>query len=344
MAGEVRIAVVGAGSIGRYHAHSVAFRIPEAELVAVVDSVEDAARALAEATNAGGWYVELDSVLGDPSVDAVVLASPGHTHAELIRRAASAGKHVFCEKPIGLDLTAIDDALSEVDRTGVKLQLGFQRRFDRGYVRARQLLDEGVVGRTYMVHSRTRDPHLPPPEYLQICGGLFRDTMVHDFDSIRFLAGCEVRSVYAVGSVLVDPAVATTGDVDTAFVTMELADGGLATIDNSRQAVYGYDVRAEVFGSEGALVVDQPNLTSTRRLGREGIVQDHVYWYLDRFAHAYEEELRDFVRCVRMDSPTSVTGEDGRAATVLALAAEESLCTGAPVRLSTASADKEAGL
>lgn len=333
--------MLGAGNIGRFHAHTVAYKTPDAELAAVADTSQAAARELAEATRAPRWSLDADEVLADTSIRAVLIATPGGTHARLIEKAAAAGKHVFCEKPIALNLPDIDAALDAVRRAGVNLQIGFQRRFDPGYMRARQLIDEGRIGRVYMVHSRTRDPHLPTPEYLRSCGGLFRDTSVHDFDSIRWLAGCEVEQVYATGAVLVDPAVGEAGDVDTAVVTLRLANGAIATVDNSRQAVYGYDVRAEVLGSEGSLEVSRPRQTPTTYLARDGVCHDHVYWYIERFGAAYEAEVQAFVRCVLDGAQPAVTGEDGRAATALGIAAQRSLETGLPVQMHARGARSE---
>lgn len=326
--------MLGAGKIGRFHADTVAFRTPGAELAAVADVFEESARTVAEAAGAGRWTADPEDVLSDPSIDAVVIATPGPTHSELMIRAAEAGKQIFCEKPIALELEEIDRALEAVQRNGVKLQIGFQRRFDPSFLRMRQMIEQGGLGKLYMVHSRTRDPGLPPTEYLLSCGGLFRDTSVHDFDVVRWLSGSEAVEVYAAGAVLVDPLVEQAGDIDTALVTLRMANGVIATVDNSRQAVYGYDVRAEVFGSEGGAEVSEGQRTAVVHRGREGVCRDHVYWYIDRFREAYEEEIRAFVRCLREDVMPAATGRDGRAATVLGLAAQRSLLSGAPVQIS----------
>lgn len=333
MPAKIRVGLLGAGTIGRFHAQTIAFKIPWAELVAVSDVVGEAAAAVAAATGAPRWGADPGVVFDDPTIDAVVIATPGQTHAGLITRAAEAGKAIFCEKPIALELAEIDAALAAVARAGVPLQIGFQRRFDAGYVRARELIEGGEIGEVQILHSRTRDPALPSAAYMRSCGGLFLDTSVHDFDSVRFLSGEEVVGVYAAGAVLVDPIVGAAGDVDTALITLRLANGALATVDNSRQAVYGYDVRAEVFGSAGSVEVVRPSLTSAVRRSAAGIVHDHAYRFLDLFRDAYEEELRAFVACVRDGTPPRVTGRDGRMSTLIGLAAKESLRTGREVRV-----------
>lgn len=332
MPARIRVGLLGAGRIGRFHANTVAYKTAGAELVAISDVMAGAAAALAAATDAPHWGGDPAVVLADPSIDAVIIATPGPTHAELITRAAEAGKHVFCEKPIALELAEIDAALAAVARAGVKLQIGFQRRFDTGYLRAKELIDGGKIGDLQIIHSRTRDPDLPSLAYLRSCGGLFRDTSVHDFDSIRWLAGAEVASVYAAGAVLIDPIVAEAGDVDTAVVTLRLTNGAIATVDNSRRAVYGYDVRAEVFGSAGSVEVSRPSPTAAIYRSPAGIGQDHVFEFLDLFKDAYEEEIRSFITCVRTGATPRVTGEDGRMATVIGLAAQESVRMGAEVR------------
>ena len=331
MPARIRVGLLGAGRIGQFHAHTVAFKTEGAELVAISDVVGDAAAALAAATEAPRWGDDPAVVLDDPSIDAVIIATPGPTHAGLITRAAEAGKQIFCEKPIALELAEIDAALAAVERAGVRLQIGFQRRFDAGYLRAKELIDSGKIGDLQIIHSRTRDPDLPSLEYLRSCGGLFRDTSVHDLDSIRWLSGLEVTSVYAAGAVLIDPRVGEAGDVDTAVLTLRLANGAIATVDNSRRAVYGYDVRAEVYGSAGSVEVSRPAPTAAVYRSPAGITRDHVHWFLDLFGAAYEEEIRAFVGCVRTGDTPRVTGRDGRMATVIALAAQESLATGRAV-------------
>ena len=296
MARTLNVAVLGAGKIGRFHADTLSRKVSGSRLAAVVDVWEQSARGGSEATGAPRWATEPDEIIRDPAIDAVVIATPDGTHAGLIRSAAAGGKHVFCEKPIALDPFEIDAALSSVRAAGVKLQIGFQRRFDSGYVRAKQLIDEGRIGSIHMVQSRTRDPQLDlSPGALGSSSGLFHSTAVHDFDVIRFLSGAEVEEVYAAGAALVDPVVAQLGKIDTAVATLRLSNGALASVDISLQSVYGYDVRAEVLGSEGSVKIAVDQETPVLHLSRQGACHDYPYWYLDRFGRAYEEEIRAFV-------------------------------------------------
>jgi myo-inositol 2-dehydrogenase/D-chiro-inositol 1-dehydrogenase len=331
MAAQIRLGLFGAGRIGRFHATTAAHKTPGANLGAIVDASAAAAEALATATGAARWGTDPELILADPAIDAIVIASPGPTHVGLIRQAAARGKPIFCEKPLSLDLAECDAAIAATRAAGVPLQIGFQRRFDAAYVRAKAMIEAGELGTLQTIHSRTRDPEPPPLEYLRTCGGLFRDTAVHDLDAIRFLAGGDVTRVYAVAAARVDPGVIEIGDIDSGVVTLTLDNGIIATVDISRQAIYGYDVRAEVFGTGGAVEIAHPQATHLVHRSRRGVAHDHVRHFLDLFGAAYEDELRDFVACVRDGKGPRVTGEDGRWATILAEAAQQSLDSGQPV-------------
>jgi myo-inositol 2-dehydrogenase/D-chiro-inositol 1-dehydrogenase len=331
MVATVRLGLFGAGRIGQFHAATIAHKSAGVALGAIVDAVPAAAERLATATGTANWGTDPEVILGDPAIDAVVIASPGPTHAGLIRAAAARGKPIFCEKPLSLDLAECDAAIAAAREARVPLQLGFQRRFDAGYVRAKALIDAGELGTLQTLHSRTRDPQPPPIEYLRTCGGLFRDTAVHDLDAIRFLAGGNVTRVYAVAAARVDPGVIEVGDIDSGLVVLTLDNGVIATVDISRQAIYGYDVRAEVFGTNGAVEIANPAMTHVVHRSRAGVAHDHVHHFLDLFGAAYEAEIRAFVACVRDGTTPRVTGEDGRWATVLAEAAQRSLERGEPV-------------
>ena len=330
---RVRVALIGAGRIGQRHARTLATRIPRAELVVVADAIADTARATAVSVRLECWTTDAASIFSDPNIDAVVIASSTETHAPYIIAAADAGKDIFCEKPIALDLDATDAALDAVARAGVRLQIGFQRRFDRGYRRTKEMIESGALGRIETIRDTMRDPTPASREYVAGCGGLFRDMTIHNFDTVRWLMGAEVEEVYAVGSALVDPMFAELNDIDTSIVTLRFLGGGLAVIDNSRRSGFGYDVRTEVFGSEGALFTGYMRETPLLHLSKEGVRSDHVTWFLDRFAQAYEDELHAFLDgCITRESP-AVTGEDGRAAMALAYAAEAARRTNCPVRV-----------
>lgn len=299
----------------------------------IADVREAAARELAEQLGVPRWSGDPTSVLDSGEIDAVVIATPAFTHAALITQAAGAGKHIFVEKPIALDLEAIDRALAAVRCAGVVLQVGFQRRFDPGFVRAKALIDEGRIGEPRLIHSRTRDPYLTPFAQRDPSSNLFHDTTVHDFDVVRYLAGANVDELHVIGASLIEPEGAVSGAVDTAAIVLRLTSGAIAAIDNSLQAVYGYDVRAEVLGSTGSVEVRDERANAVTLRTKDGARHEHVYWYLERFAAAYEAELIDFVRCARTGSTPRATGEDGRWAALLALAAQRSQATGLPVKI-----------
>src|SRR5579862_2732383 len=250
---KLRFGIIGAGRIGRVHAETLAFRLPEAEIVAIGDVSTEAAQAVAARCNIPKVAASAEDILGDPKIDAVLICSPTATHSDLIVKAAQARKHIFCEKPIAFSLEKIDTALAAVKKAGVQLQIGFNRRFDSNFARVRRAVLSGEIGTPRLLHIISRDPAPPPIAYIRSSGGIFLDMSIHDFDMARFLMGCEVEEIYAAGSVLVDPQIGEAGDLDTAILTLRFENGALATIDNSRRAVYGYDQRVEVFGSEGML-------------------------------------------------------------------------------------------
>jgi myo-inositol 2-dehydrogenase/D-chiro-inositol 1-dehydrogenase len=334
MTEQLRLGLIGAGRIGRVHAANVAQRVPSARLVAVADVFGEAARALAGEYGLDA-YDDHRALLARSDVDAVVICSSTDTHAQMITEAAQAGKHIFCEKPIALDLARIDAALAAVERAGVALQVGFNRRFDTGFAAARQAVLDGKVGRPEMVRITSRDPAPPPIGYIKVSGGIFMDMTIHDFDMARFLVGEEVVEVSAAGAVLVDPAIGEAGDIDTAIVTLRYASGALGVIENSRRAVYGYDQRIEVFGSAG--MVSAANETPHRAelsdaQGVHGPLP--LYFFLERYAAAYGAEMQAFVKSIREGTPPRVSGLDGRAPVVIGHAAWKSYREGRPVRLS----------
>ena len=334
MTERVQVAVIGAGRIGRHHARTVASHVGEAALAAMVDADETVVREAAAAFGCSRWTTKPGDIFNDEAVRAVVIASPTNTHARLIIEAAAAGKDIFCEKPIALSLEETDAALAAVADAGVRLQIGFQRRFDKGYQRASQLIASGALGKVEAIRDTMRDPSPASREYIVACGGLFRDMTIHNFDCVRWLMGDEPTEVYAIGAALVDPMFAELDDIDTGIVTLRFRNGSIASIDNGRRSGFGYDVRTEVFGSEGALFIGYARETPLLHLARDGVSSDHVAWFLDRFDQAYVDELRDFVQAIVDDRPVRVTGEDGRAAMVLAYAAEAARRENRPVEVS----------
>jgi myo-inositol 2-dehydrogenase/D-chiro-inositol 1-dehydrogenase len=255
MVSKVNVGIIGAGRIGRLHAENLAFRIPQANPLAVCDIALELARQCAAEVGIPTAVQDHQAIMENPEIDAVVICSSSDTHARLIEEAAAAGKHIFCEKPLDHDLGRIDRALAAVERAGVKLQVGFNRRFDPSFRRVREAIACGEIGQTHLVRITSRDPQPPPIEYIKVSGGIFLDMTIHDFDMARYLVGSEVEEIYAIGGVLVDPGIGEAGDIDTTVITLRFENGVLGTIDNSRRAVYGYDQRVEVFGSGGMVAV-----------------------------------------------------------------------------------------
>jgi myo-inositol 2-dehydrogenase/D-chiro-inositol 1-dehydrogenase len=316
------------------HAENLVYRVPEARLVAISDVFVEAAQKLAAELAIPAVYQDHRKILEDKSVEAVLICSSTDTHARFIEEAAEAGKQIFCEKPIALDLTRIDRALAAVQQAGVKLMIGFNRRFDPNFRRVRQIVAAGEVGEPHLLRITSRDPAPPPIEYVQVSGGIFLDMTIHDFDMARFLMGREVEAIYAAGGVLVDPAIGLAGDVDTAAITLHFDGGALGVIDNSRQAVYGYDQRVEVFGSGGVVSADNAYPNTARVSDAQRVHRDlPLNFFMDRYVESYVEEMRAFVDCIVNDAPVPVTGLDGRIAVVMGYAAKKSLVEGRPVRL-----------
>lgn len=324
-----QIALIGAGRIGRIHAANVAAR-PDLRLAAIVDPVADAARSLAAAT--GAAVAGLDAALADPAIAGVVIASSTDTHLDYAARAVAAGKAVFCEKPIDLDLAR---ARAAADRlAGARLFLGFNRRFDPHFQALKARLDAGEVGDLESLHIVSHDPAPPPVAYVQVSGGLFKDMAIHDFDMARWLLPEEPSEVFATASCLVDPAIGAAGDVDTAKILLRTAGGRLCMISNSRRSGYGYDQRIEAFGSRGALRAGNVAESTVQAWTEAGPAADRFQnFFLDRYAEAYRREMAHFADILSGAAVPAVGYADGVAALALAEAAGESARTGRPVRL-----------
>ncbi|MGQ0664759.1 MAG: inositol 2-dehydrogenase [Pseudomonadota bacterium] len=321
----------GAGRIGAIHAANLAAD-RHARLRYVVDVNAKAAAALAR--RFGAKVAGASEALADPAVGAALIASSTDTHAELVSRAAAAGKAIFCEKPIDLSLARVDACLAAVRRARVPMLVGFNRRFDPSFRALRDRLAAGEIGKVEQVIITSRDPGLPPLSYLKTSGGQFRDMTIHDFDMARWLLGEEPDWVFAAGSCLVDKAVGRLGDVDSAMVVMRTRGGRLCHINNSRRATYGYDQRLEVLGSGGRLAAGNRTPTTVELANHAGVSLDKpLHFFLERYAEAYKAELAAFLAAVRTKTKMPVGPEDGRQALVLADAAVESLKTGRPVRV-----------
>ncbi len=331
----VRVGVIGAGRIGKIHAQNLALNVPGAVVTAVADPILTAAQELAAQLRVPLATADYHEVLNSPEVDAVAICSSTNTHAQMMIEAARAGKHIFCEKPIAYDLAIIDKALAEVEKAGVLLQIGFNRRFDPNFKKVREMVAEGRIGEPHIVRITSRDPAPPPVEYVKVSGGIFFDMTIHDFDMARYLIGSDVEQIYAEGAVLVDPQIGEAGDIDTAVVTLRFANGAIGTIDNSRRAAYGYDQRIEVFGSDGMLQAMNNTPDSHVFTNAEGVQSSKpLYFFLERYTQSFIDEMRVFIDSICAGAKPPVTGIDGRIPVVMAMAATKSLKEGRPVRLS----------
>lgn len=327
----VSIALLGAGRIGQIHGRNIAAST-RARLAAIADPFPDGANALSAAT--GAPVRSPEEILADKSIDAILIGTPTDTHADFIDQAAAAGKAVFCEKPVDLNSERIRQTLARVEKAGIPLMIGFNRRFDPNFAALQKRLAEGAAGNVELVTILSRDPAPPPVSYIERSGGLFRDMMIHDLDMARFLLGEDAVEVHAMGSALVDPAIGKAGDVDTAAVILRTASGKICQISNSRRATYGYDQRIEVHGSKGLLSAGNVHVTTVRFAGAQGITADPVQnFFLERYAAAYRHEIEAFIDAMDKGTKPSPSGTDGLKAQLMADAAAKSLETGKPVTI-----------
>ncbi|MEX5721550.1 Gfo/Idh/MocA family oxidoreductase [Geodermatophilus maliterrae] len=331
--GTVGVALIGAGRMGAFHAETLARRVPGARLAAVADAAPGAAERLAGALGADRAHTDAAQLWDDPAVDAVVIAAPARSHADLVVAAAAAGKHVFCEKPMAVTLADADRAVDAARAAGVVLQVGFNRRFAADWRAARALLDAGTLGTPRLLRSLTRDPGGFNPSRV-LPDTIFLETLIHDFDTLRFLnPGSEAVEVSATADALVEPAWRDRGLLDTAVVTVRFDNGAMAVAEACFEAAYGYDVRGEVLGSGGMATMGDGRGSGMAFSGPAGRLVETVRGDQELFADAYTAELAAFVEAVREGRPAPVTGEDARAALAIALAAAESVRTGGPVRV-----------
>jgi len=325
----LEVALFGAGRIGKIHAGNLARR-NDVKLKYVIDINAAAARELAARHGAG--VGDVDAAVGDPAIRAVVIASSTDTHAELILRAAAAGKAIFCEKPVDLSLARARACAQAVHEAGVPCLIGFQRRYDPTFVAAKARLDAGEIGEPEMLVITSRDSSAPPVGYIKSSGGIFKDMLIHDFDICRWILDDEAASVYAVGSCLTDPAIAAAGDADSAAVTIRTRKGRLCQINATRRAVYGYDQRFEVLGSKGMLQAHNHRPTEVVVATAAGVSQDKPEaFFLERYRVAYADEMTHFLDALVSGTPIRTNLEDGLKALELAEAATQSWREGRPV-------------
>ena len=330
---KINIALIGTGRMGTVHTANLARLVPEANLCAVCDIRLEVAQKVAADNGITRVVKDYHELLADPTIEAVAIITSTDTHAQIIRDAAKAGKHIFCEKPLALDIDIIHQTLADVERAGVKLQVGFNRRFDKSFQRVREIVKSGELGRPCIFKITNYDPWLPSMEFLKVSGGLFLDMTIHDFDMSRFQIG-EVEEVYAMGSVMIDSALNAIGDVDTAVLMLKFVDGTLGLIDNSRQAVYGYDQRVETFCLNGVAQAHNESVNTVVKGDPQGFHGARIQpYFMQRFAQCYIDEMSQFLAAVRDDGPTPTTGHDGLMAVLIGHAAWRSYHEHRPVRI-----------
>lgn len=332
---KLKIGVIGAGRIGKVHAATLIQNVPQAEVLAIADVQIESARELAEKFGIAIITDNYKEIINNPSIEAVVICSPTDTHAQYIIEAAQAGKHIFCEKPVDLTLDAIKQAIAAADKAGVKLMVGFNRRFDPNFHKIQEMVKSGKIGEPHILKITSRDPAPPPAEYSAVSGGMFLDMTIHDFDMARYIVGSEVTEVYTKATVLVDPEIGKAGDVDTAIITLTFANGAIGVIDNSRKAVYGYDQRVEIFGSLGMVNVDNNYPENHRYYTVDGVHKTlPLNFFMDRYLEAYANEMKVFCDAVSYNTELPVSGYDGLMSVAIALAAKKSYLEGRPVMMS----------
>lgn len=330
----LKIGIIGVGRIGKVHAESISKYVKGAEVTAVADPfLDEAMEKWAQSLGITRISKDYHDILKDTEIDAVLVCSSTDTHSKISLEAIHAGKHVFCEKPIDHDVEKIKEVIKAVQDSKCKYQVGFNRRFDHNFRSAKEAVAAGKIGIQHVIKITSRDPEAPPISYVKVSGGMFLDMTIHDFDMVRYLSGSEVMEVYAVGGVLVDPAIGEAGDIDTAIITMKLKNGAMAVIDNCRRASYGYDQRAEVFGSKGAVVIGNDTSSTAILSTIDGVVAEKpLHFFLERYMQAYTKEIEEFVEAIIENKNVPVTVIDGLEPVIIGLAAKKSIVENRPVK------------
>ena len=332
----MKVGIIGAGRIGKVHAKNISMFVPEMEIKTIADPfMNEQTEAFAKSCGIPNTTKDANDILNDPEIDAVLICSSTDTHSKYIIEAAHAGKHIFCEKPIDYDLTKVRAAINAAKEAGVKLQIGFCRRFDHNHRAVYDMVRGGKVGKVNIIKISSRDPEPPPVSYVKVSGGIFMDMTIHDFDMVRYLAGSEVTEVTAYGAALSGAGYEEYGDVDTAIVMLKFENGALGVIDNSRAAHYGYDQRTEVHCDQGCVQVAN-DLNNTAMISSAAGVEvaKPTWFFLERYNNAFIAEAKAFTDAVLNDTDTLVTGFDGLQPVKIAMAANLSMKEGRPVKLS----------
>lgn len=329
----INVAVAGLGRIGKIHLKNLSRNFAEIKVIAVMDVFDDS-KAIADEFNVPTFVKTFDELLAVPELDAVVICSPTDTHADYVVQAAKAGKQIFCEKPLDLSLERVKEVLEIVEESGVKLMLGFNRRFDPEFKKVRRLVVKDAIGDPQIIKITSRDPGPPPVSYIKVSGGMFLDMTIHDFDMARYISGKEVKEVYAKGAVMVDPEIGKAGDIDTAIITLTFEDDSMAVIDNCRKAVYGYDQRLEVFGSKGMAQAENNFPNNHKLYTANGVSGDlPLHFFLERYNESYNQEMREFIDALVSGNEMPVDGRDGLLSIAIGLAAKKSVKEGRPVKI-----------
>lgn len=332
MSKKLKTGIIGLGRIGQIHLANLLYHTPNAEVI-IASDVSEAAHASAKKAGVA-VTTKAEDVINHPDVEAIIICAPTPQHVPYTTAAAQAKKHVFCEKPLDVAIPAILSAQKAVKDNGVKLMLGFNRRFDPNFSRIRSLVIDGNIGDPHIVKVTSRDPAPPPLEYVKISGGLFLDMTIHDFDMARYITGSEVTEVYVKGEALIDSRIKQYNDIDTAVITLTFANGAIGVIDNSRKAVYGYDQRLEVFGSKGMAKAENNTPDNVLQFNdKSGQSALPLHFFLERYEKAYQHCIQTFIDCVLNDKPSPVDAHDGLMATVIGLAAGISLKEERPVKM-----------
>lgn len=332
----VKVGIIGAGRIGKVHLQSICNYVRNAAVKTVADPyMNEETEGFIRSFGVESVTKDYHEILNDPEIDAVLVCSSTDTHAPISIEAIAAGKHVFCEKPVDHDIEKIKQVMEALEGKKIKFQVGFNRRFDHNFEAIRAAVKEGRIGQPHIIKITSRDPEPPSADYVAHSGGMFLDMTIHDFDMARYLVGSDVEEVYVQSAVLVDPAIGEAGDVDTAIITLKMANGALCVIDNSRRAAYGYDQRAEVFGSEGMIATANDANSTAVISNAQGVTGEKpLYFFLERYMQSFAKEMACFIDAVEQDAETPVDVIDGLQAVRIGVAAKKSVDEKRPVALS----------
>lgn len=332
----VTVGIIGAGRIGKVHTQSICNIVKNATIKTIADPfMNEETAAWAKSMGVTNTTKDYKEILADPEIQAVLICSSTNTHSPISVEAIKAGKHVFCEKPIDHDVDKIKDVMEALKENPVKYQVGFNRRFDHNFEAVRNAVAAGKIGDPHIIRVTSRDPEPPSAEYAAVSGGMFLDMTIHDFDMVRYLAGCDAEEIYVQSAVLVDPAIGEAGDVDTAVITLKMENGAIAVIDNSRRAAYGYDQRAEVFGSKGMVATANDTESSAVLSTADGVTGEKpLYFFLERYMQSFAKEVNCFIQAIEENTDTPLGVEDGLKPVLMGIAAKKSVEEHRPVKIS----------